>query len=169
MAERNLNRRLKSALPEVTGRLRELEPEISQKEEELQRLREEQSQLLAIKRSAEALLAPARAGKRETTNALGEAGTSRSERLTPETAAPGKPVRGPALVEVIRNILREAGNPLHYTEIASRAKQAGYLIAGKNKGANVLAHISRKPELFQRYERGTWGLQSPESAGKHEE
>lgn len=69
-------------------------------------------------------------------------------------AAPAKQLRN-AMVD----ILREAGVPLHYTEIGKRLIDRGVTVPGKNPSRNVNAHLSND-DRFDRRGGGEWGLAS---------
>lgn len=65
---------------------------------------------------------------------------------------------GPALRSEILAVLRD-GDPdrrgMHYQEIAARIANRGHTVSGRNKAANVLAHMSRAPN-FETLGRGSY-------------
>jgi hypothetical protein len=65
---------------------------------------------------------------------------------------------GPALRTEILAVLRE-GDPgrrgMHYQDIATRIVDRGHTISGRNKPANVIAHMSRSP-YFDSLGRGSY-------------
>ncbi len=65
---------------------------------------------------------------------------------------------GPALRMEILAVLRD-GDPerrgMHYQDIATRIFDRGHTISGRNKPANVLAHMSRSP-YFETLGRGSY-------------
>jgi hypothetical protein len=64
--------------------------------------------------------------------------------------------RNPA--ELIENILRRAGRPLHYKEILIRLKtEENFDMPGKDPSANLTARLSINPQ-FVRVEKGTYTL-----------
>lgn len=69
--------------------------------------------------------------------------------------APSAPTH-PVVREVIKE-LKEAGRPLHISELMDRLQARGIRIPGQGKPANVIAHLSRDP-LIVRPSRGIYGL-----------
>lgn len=69
--------------------------------------------------------------------------------------APAAPTH-PVVREVVKE-LKEAGRPLHISELMDRLHGRGVRIPGQGKAANVIAHLSRDP-LIVRPSRGIYGL-----------
>lgn len=68
-------------------------------------------------------------------------------------------VRLPLLVRQVEAVLSEVRpNGLHYREILSRLEKRGVPVPGSNPGANLLAHITRFPQLFERIGKGCYRL-----------
>ncbi|HXF50331.1 MAG TPA: winged helix-turn-helix domain-containing protein [Dehalococcoidia bacterium] len=64
----------------------------------------------------------------------------------------------PSLADMVVDLLREAGEPLHYREIEKRLRAKGLYKAGGRDPANtLLAHYFNDPRLF-RPRRGTYAL-----------
>ncbi len=83
-------------------------------------------------------------------------GEGRGEDLSTETPqAPAAPTH-PVVREVVEE-LKEAGRPLHISELMDRLHGRGVRIPGQGKPANVIAHLSRDP-LIVRSSRGIYGL-----------
>lgn len=65
----------------------------------------------------------------------------------------------PFLVQEVEAVLSEVWpDSLHYREILLRLEKRGTAVPGSNPGANLLAHITRFPQLFERTGRGRYKL-----------
>jgi hypothetical protein len=82
-----------------------------------------------------------------------------AEASTPVTLGSGADVRSLA-----RQIIADAGNPLHISEIHRQFLDRGYAIPGEGTPFNILAHIVRDKELA-RVARGTYALASQTPPG----
>lgn len=129
-----LNKRdLQAALDASLARVSALEEQIATKVREMEEAKSEADlirQLLRVRRG----------GGRDA-----DAGAE-----TP--AAPTHPV----VREVVKE-LKEAGRPLHISELMDRLHARGVRVPGQGKAANVIAHLSRDP-LIVRPSRGIYGL-----------
>jgi hypothetical protein len=65
---------------------------------------------------------------------------------------------GSELQEVVREILEEYGKPMHISDIRSALLDRGVPIPGKGTDANIIVHLRRAPDVFERKNRGTYGL-----------
>lgn len=63
----------------------------------------------------------------------------------------------------IWSLLRETGQPLHYTVILERLQRRGVTVRGQDPAKNVGAHMSGDPR-FVSNGKGFWGLKSWENA-----
>lgn len=69
-----------------------------------------------------------------------------------------------AVSDVVVEILREAGGPLHISDIKQRFLATGRSIPGRGTESNLLSYIVRDPR-FTRVSKGTYTLDSS-GAGK---
>jgi hypothetical protein len=93
----------------------------------------------------------------------------RLARVTAEGALPDPPAspseltapndQGSPPTEIIAEILRKAGEPLHISAIRERYIASGHLIPGKGTESNLLAYMVRDPR-FVRIAKGTYSLGS---------
>lgn len=65
---------------------------------------------------------------------------------------------GSELQAAVRQILESHGKPMHVREIRTVLPERGVPIPGKGTDANLIVHLRRAPEVFQRSGRGTYGL-----------
>jgi hypothetical protein len=71
---------------------------------------------------------------------------------------PSTPV-GQSLTEVVFEILRQAGEPLHISVIREKYLASGHQIPGKGNESNLIAYMVRDPR-FARVAKGTYTLAS---------
>ncbi len=93
----------------------------------------------------------------------------RLARVTADGALPDPPAspsgmtapsdKGRPPTEIIAEILRKAGEPLHISAIRERYVASGHLIPGKGTESNLLAYMVRDPR-FVRVAKGTYSLGS---------
>jgi hypothetical protein len=69
---------------------------------------------------------------------------------------------GTELQEAVKEILREYGKPMHISDIRSALVDKGIPIPGRGTDANIIVHLRRAPDVFERKNRGTYGLLGPE-------
>lgn len=62
----------------------------------------------------------------------------------------------PLIVKRAHELLLNCPEGMHYTKILETLKQNGVDVPGQNPAANLLAHISRFPQLFERRSRGVY-------------
>lgn len=73
------------------------------------------------------------------------------------------------LTDVAELILREAGKPVHYKEVAAEVVRRGVYISAKDPGAFVISYLRREPQRFCRtgvageYALVDWGLEDSRS------
>ncbi len=60
--------------------------------------------------------------------------------------------------ETVAAILDERGDPMHVSDIRAAMASRGVPVPGRGTDANVIVHLSRKPDVFVRTSRGTYGL-----------
>ncbi len=82
-----------------------------------------------------------------------------AEATTPVALGSGADVRS-----LTRQIIADAGKPLHISEIHRQFMERGYAIPGEGTPFNILAHIVRDKELA-RVARGTYALASQTPPG----
>jgi hypothetical protein len=63
------------------------------------------------------------------------------------------------LTDVIWQVLRDEGHPLHYTEVYRRVTAHGVRVRGADPAKNVGAHLSRDPRI-ENVAKGTWALKA---------
>jgi hypothetical protein len=129
---------LKAALDASLARISALEKEIAVKVGEREEAKNEADLLRQLLR--------VRGGG----DSAGDAGAEGAEEES--RSAPMHPV----VREVVRE-LREAGRPLHISELMDRLQGRGVRIPGRGEPANVIAHLSRDPHIV-RPSRGIYGL-----------
>jgi hypothetical protein len=107
------------------------------------------------------------------TRAQGGTPEPSSQEGTPEAGAhPDAPRRARAttdLEQAVEEILREAGAPMHISEIRARLIEQHVPIPGRGDDANVIVRLRRLENRFTRTARGTYGLAEwgiPALAGK---
>ncbi len=65
---------------------------------------------------------------------------------------------GTELQAAVRQVLQERGKPMHVSEIRAALTERGIPIPGKGTDANVIVHLRRALDVFERRGRGTYGL-----------
>lgn len=71
---------------------------------------------------------------------------------------PSVPSNGGDILEAIEKIIRDAGKPLHISEICRLFTNTGRAIPGQGTPSNLIAYITRGPSRFVRIAKGTYGL-----------
>lgn len=67
-------------------------------------------------------------------------------------------VAGGRIPDLAIEILRAAGEPIHYREIARRLRETGVHIPGQDPAANLLTQIARDDRYGRTARRGVYGL-----------
>lgn len=83
-----------------------------------------------------------------------KAGDKGSDQAAATVAAPSART---AIPEVIQEILKEAAQPLHVSEIRNRYIAKGLTVPGQGTESNLLVYIVRNP-MFTRVSKGTYAL-----------
>ena len=65
---------------------------------------------------------------------------------------------GERIAGAVSAVLDEAGRPMHVREIRTMLASRGVPLPGRGTDANLIVHLSRKPDVFVRTSRGTYGL-----------
>jgi DNA sulfur modification protein DndB len=65
---------------------------------------------------------------------------------------------GVDLQAAVKGILERAASPMHVADIRSALAKAGVPIPGKGTDANIIVHLRRAPDTFDRRGRGLYGL-----------
>ena len=65
---------------------------------------------------------------------------------------------GERIAGAVSSVLDEAGRPMHVREIRTALASNGVALPGRGADANLIVHLSRKPDIFVRTSRGTYGL-----------
>lgn len=117
---------------------------LCQLEKEIKRLSKERDQLSKRIRSLEAVK-----------NEYSKSELQENNRPRSELVSQGR-------AQKIAEVLREAGKPLHYKEIADRLSQIEEFGKVKDMGAVVTATFSHYRDVFKRVGKGTYTLIEPE-------
>jgi hypothetical protein len=62
------------------------------------------------------------------------------------------------LQDAVRSTLLEHGKPMHLSELRESLRAKGVPIPGRGTDANLIVHLRRAPDVFERKARGTYGL-----------
>ena len=62
------------------------------------------------------------------------------------------------ICEAVATILDEGGEPMHVGNIRAVMLARGIALPGRGTDANIIVHLTRRPDLFVRTARGTYGL-----------
>ena len=62
------------------------------------------------------------------------------------------------ICEAVAAILDEGGEPMHIGSIRAVMLTRGISLPGRGTDANIIVHLTRRPDLFVRIARGTYGL-----------
>jgi hypothetical protein len=73
------------------------------------------------------------------------------------------------LQAAVFNVLRQAGKPLHVREIREALQTQGVTIPGKGTDANIIVHLRRAPDVFERKRRGIYSLKASKGQRKRED
>ena len=65
---------------------------------------------------------------------------------------------GERVAGAVSAVLDEGGRPMHVREIRTVLDSKGVALPGRGTDANLIVHLSRKPDVFVRTSRGTYGL-----------
>jgi hypothetical protein len=63
--------------------------------------------------------------------------------------------------QAIEQVLREAGQPMHYLEIAGRIIMSGFQTTGRTPERTVSKELTQHPDLFRRVDDGVYELANP--------
>ena len=81
---------------------------------------------------------------------------------TPTAVEPHGPpsdgVRFNVLQDAVHKTLVEHGKPMHLSELREALAARGVTIPGRGTDANLIVHLRRAPDVFDRKARGTYGL-----------
>lgn len=127
---------------------RQLEPLLSRKEELRAKL-----ELVQRLRSLEEGEAAAAAGERASTRA--------TMGFAPTPVSVGNEIQ-----TEVREILEARGQPMHIRDIRTALTERGVPIPGRGTDANLIVHLRRAPDVFDRRARGTYGLAGWKAASK---
>jgi len=75
-----------------------------------------------------------------------------------ETATPDVPSVASELQAAVHQVLEAAGAPMHVSAINAALRQRGVTVPGKGTDANIIVHLRRAPDVFERMARGTYAL-----------
>lgn len=77
-----------------------------------------------------------------------------------------QPAPNGSITDVVESILREAGKPLHISEIKARFLELGNVIPGRGTESNLLSYIARYPSRFPRVAKGTYTIREGDESAQ---
>lgn len=144
---------------EAQADLIEAQAELASAEHRLQACRERLhllDRLLAVEESATAAPAEAHPASEPAGGRVTSLSGLRPDELSSATAPWATEARADELLDACERVVREAGRPLHISELHKALLGSSVAIPGRGTEANLLVRLHRASERFVRTGRGTY-------------